>query len=158
LVLQGANRDNISHEWIIDMRYRGQSHELSITIPLAEERLAETTHRLFEKEHELQFGYKLPSRELEWVTARVVARSSQSNAPKPFQTTNHMITETDHREVILPDKSNVEATVFHRNNLPINHQFEGPLIVEQLDTTSWIPPGWNVERTKSDVMWVRRSK
>jgi N-methylhydantoinase A len=37
----------------------------------------------------------------------------------------------------------VDAAIYERERLTGGSTFEGPAIVEQYDTTSWIPAGWS---------------
>ena len=77
LVNQGADSETIDEEWKIDMRYSGQSHELTIDVPSKSDDLVNITRNLFEEEHLRSFGYKLEGKRVEWVTIRVTV------TPKP---------------------------------------------------------------------------
>ena len=157
LVQQGAIEESISYQWIVDVRYQGQSHEIAIEISFREQDILKKTRELFELEHEAQFGYRLLNRKLEWVTARVVAAASQEKSEPTYEWKVEPLEEDDYRTVILQDKTQTDARVIRRNQLPMEKRFEGPIIVEQLDTTTWIPPGWYLEQTRNGVMWIRRS-
>jgi N-methylhydantoinase A len=37
----------------------------------------------------------------------------------------------------------LRASVHDRHALCAGHRFDGPAIVEQVDTTVWVPPGWD---------------
>ncbi len=155
LIEQGADEKNIHIQQEVDMRYQGQSHEIPIDIPPHITGYPEVTRNLFETEHKNRFGYLLKDREIEWVTARVVALATDSRAnaeaPAIFE-----FTESDEREVIMPDGEVIPVQIYRRVSIPIDRQMKGPLIIEQVDTTTWVGQGWSLKRTRSDVLWLRR--
>ena len=40
------------------------------------------------------------------------------------------------------DGSELVASVFNRDGLSVGAELAGPAIIEQADTTVWLPPGW----------------
>src|SRR6185295_11511369 len=58
-----------------DLRYRGQSHELSVAAPV--DAPGEVLRELFEREHLARYGYREPEGELELVNIRVAALESR---------------------------------------------------------------------------------
>ena len=39
----------------------------------------------------------------------------------------------------------VNARVIERERLPVGTHLEGPLVLTQVDSTTWVPPGWEAE-------------
>ena len=62
LINQGADSETIDEEWKIDMRYSGQSHELTIDVPLTSKDLIRKTRTLFEEDHHQAFGFRVGQR------------------------------------------------------------------------------------------------
>ncbi|MFW9919736.1 MAG: hydantoinase/oxoprolinase family protein [Candidatus Thorarchaeota archaeon] len=156
LIEQGADNDQIIHTWKVDMRYKGQSHELTIELPFETSDLVMISRDSFEKEHERQFGYTLQDRDIEWVTARVVAEAIQAGFQEGLKDSSLGDESYSQREATLKSGEIIQVPVYHRDAIPQEKQLEGPLIVEQLDTTTWVNEDWLLEKKKSEVIWLRR--
>jgi len=48
--------------------------------------------------------------------------------------------------------------VYNRKSLPLGVELEGPLIIEQYDSTCVLYPEWGVSRTQHDVLVLRRNR
>jgi len=153
---QGVSADNIQLAWKIDMRYGGQSHELSIPLNQEVEDITSKSIGQFESFHEESFGYKLPGKKVEWVTARVVAQSNTKEY-KPYKHQEYeKSTPIGTRTVLLSDGSTTKASVYRRKTLGIGQTIAGPAIIEQVDTTTYIAPDWTAEQQADGSLWVRR--
>ncbi|MGY5872368.1 MAG: hydantoinase/oxoprolinase family protein [Candidatus Thorarchaeota archaeon] len=153
---QGVPDDEVNITWKVDMRYRGQSHELSIPLNQDVTEFTDTSTKLFESLHEESFGYKMDGRKVEWVTARVVAQSS-SNEFKPYKHTIHEESlPIGNREVLLSNGKAITANVYRRESLGVGQLIMGPSIIEQIDTTTYIAPEWTAEQQADGTLWVRR--
>jgi N-methylhydantoinase A len=49
------------------------------------------------------------------------------------------------RDVYFDGATATATEVYERSRLPVGARFAGPAIVEQLDATTVIPPGWTAE-------------
>lgn len=156
LVSQGANRSNIRFKWKIDMRYVGQSHELSVNLPAAQKKIFEKSVKEFERIHHESFGYMMRGRDVEWVTARVVAESSSGEFRPLIHSVKIAAKPISERSVLIGDGSRVPAEVYRRWELDTGQTLKGPAIVEQLDTTTYVGPGWSATQEKDGVLWMRR--
>jgi N-methylhydantoinase A len=47
--------------------------------------------------------------------------------------------------------------VYTRDGLSLGTRLEGPAIIEQEDTTTWLPPGWCVAVDRTGVLLISRS-
>jgi len=159
LVGQGADKRNIRFKWNLDMRYRGQSHELSIEIPKEHHtKLAEKSISRFEQIHYDSFGYKMSDRDVDWVTARIVAESSSGQFRPLIHSVDKIAQPVGERPVLTGDGSKVSAAVYRRWELAAGQVIKGPSIVEQLDTTTYVGPGWSATQEKDGALWMRREK
>ncbi|TFG11182.1 hydantoinase/oxoprolinase family protein [Candidatus Thorarchaeota archaeon] len=156
LKAQGAAEGKIDVGWAIDMRYEGQSHELAITIPFETENLAEVSVAEFERQHRREFGYILEDRRIEWITARIIAKSPHEplQLSKPWRSDDFGATEC--RAVTLSSGETMDAEIYRRESLNNDGEYQGPMIVEQEDTTIYIAPGWKAKQTSSGSLWIRR--
>ncbi len=156
LIEQGAQRKDIVVIWSVDMRYVGQSHELIIQLQQGTSDLMTDSIARFESLHEESYGYMMKGRLIEWVTARVSA-TTHSRKYKPYQ--HQMISKASQqrtRLVILDNGERVSAGVHTRSGLNIGQRILGPAIIEQLDTTIYIGPGWTSEQQSDGALWIRR--
>ena len=158
LVNQGALRKDIQLKWKIDMRYVGQSHELSIDVSGRETNIVERSKEEFERVHRDSFGYLMSGREIEWVTARVIAESRSGK----FRPVEHRVSATSdpvgQRKTLLADGTWVIADVYRRWDLAAKQTITGPAILEQLDTTTYVSPAWSATQENDGVLWLRRDE
>ena len=157
-ILSSSSKDSIINyeEWKIDMRYSGQSHELTIEVPSTSNDLIRKTHTLFEEEHQRSFGYKLEGKRVEWVTIRVTV-TPKPEARKPHTLDLQVSPENSvTRLVLLEDGTPTDAVVFKRNSIPFEKEIVGPAIIEQVDTTIYLSPKWRMERRPNGNIWMRR--
>jgi N-methylhydantoinase A len=158
LIEQGASEDKIDVEWSIDMRYVGQSHELPVQIRQNEtDAIADSLIR-FESLHQESFGYMMKGRQIEWVTARVSATTHSRNYRRHQHHTKNKAVSKAIREIVLNNGERTTAEVYRRENLDIGKSIHGPAIVEQLDTTLYIGPGWIAEQRTDGTLWMRRTR
>ncbi|MGY5862971.1 MAG: hydantoinase/oxoprolinase family protein [Candidatus Thorarchaeota archaeon] len=157
LVDQGAS-EGFNHIWKIDMRYVGQSHELSIEISHDSNDFVNASISKFESTHFDSFGYNMKGRDIEWVTARVVAEAS-SGEFRPFIHNVETIGETiGKRELLLNNGTKIGVDIYRRWNLSVGQVIEGPAIIEQLDTTTYVGPGWSAVQRADGSLWMGREK
>lgn len=159
LASQGAVKGDIRFKRNLDMRYIGQSHEISVEIPEEQQKkIVEESISRFEHIHDESFGYKMSGRDVEWVTARVVAESSSGQFRPLIHSVDAIAQPVSERSVLAGAGSKVSADVYRRWELAAGQIVEGPSIIEQLDTTTYVGPGWSATQEKDGVLWMRREK
>lgn len=125
----------------LDMRYKGQSHEL--TVPWTSGQSDVTA--LFHAAHEQRYGYRLPEGEMmEVVTLRVTAVAPVDPPQIPQDTSvaaDASAAIVGHKPVWFKQQPQ-KTVLYDRAKLRPGHRFEGPAVVFQYDTTIVIPPGW----------------
>ncbi len=140
----GANA-KAQYVWLMDMRYLGQNYELSL--PVKDGRLvAKSLTRLiaeYHRRHRAIYGYDMPAQKVEVVNLRLVVtverRAPTHEKHRAARTTvKQAVIET--RKVWFPETGFVSTPVYDRDKLPINARINGPAIVEQMDTTTVVPP------------------
>jgi N-methylhydantoinase A len=132
----------------IEMRYAGQSYELSIDCPggkLTEAGL-DSVRKQFHSEHDRTYGHGYPGEPIEIVNLRLTAVGLIS---KPrFREISSRGDEVSAarkgvRPVFLEDSNDfVEAPIYDRSLLGAGHSFDGPAVVEEMDSTTLIEPGF----------------
>jgi len=136
MAAEGVAADRVRLERTLDMRYQGQSHELSI-------RLVADPFAAFHARHEAIYGYCHEGRTVEVVTLRLRARGITD---KPALTPQVRL----HAEV--PDAARLgrrpciwhgretQAMWYDRDKLLAGNRFDGPAFVAEVSATTCIPP------------------
>lgn len=145
-VLAGEGVSDPRLDPALDMRYRGQSYELTVPLatPISQESLADAVTG-FHALHTQRYGYGMADAAVEVVTLRL--RGSGPGAQPEFQ--RQPLGPTDPSSAFLgekpvwfqPESPTLTAT-YDRTRLTPGNRFTGPAIVYQFDTTTVIPPGW----------------
>jgi len=124
----------------VDLRYLGQSFELTVPIERPEaQRFLPRFHRL----HRQRYGHAHPARQVELVAVRLRVTSPVSRpelAPLPRgrgRASEALISE---REVWFGQP--LTTALYDRELLRAGHRLRGPALVVQMDATTAIPPGW----------------
>ena len=132
-----ANEGTITR--VVDMRYSGQGHEISVTIPngILSEDSIEIIERNFEKEYEFRYGRSIQDIGIEAVTWRVVvAGKSPEIIPNQVIKTEGKDALKGMRSVFLMgDKSYSDVPVYSRYDLKPNETFDGPAVIEEMEST-----------------------
>ncbi len=133
---EGFAPERIRLERWIDMRYRGQSFELSLPYS---RRFRQEFHRL----HEQRYGYADPARESEIVTLRVRARGL---AEKPHIKKDRPGAASP-KKALIKEKSvyfrgkPVTARVYERSLLRAGNAIVGPALIFEYSASTALPPG-----------------
>lgn len=132
----------------VDLRYQGQSHELSVTVPagpLTVQHL-EAVQARFHQEHERAYGYAAPEDAIELVNVRLTALGV---APKPslqaLPRGSGDLTEAvkGERQVWFSETGDFLACqVIDRTRLRWGDVVRGPAVLEELDATTLVHPGY----------------
>lgn len=126
-----------------DMRYRGQSYEL--TVPVPAKVLAggvPALAALFHAAHDESFGHSDPAAPVEVVSLRAAARRPAPPLPMPRQPAAPHDAAPESRIRLWLDGAGREAGLYRRDALRPGGRFTGPAIVTQADCTVLIPGGW----------------
>ena len=149
-VREGVSSDARRAERAVDMRYAGQSHELTVPAqgtPFSPGDLDVLT-AAFRCEHERVYGYATEE-PVQIVTFRVVARTKLAVASEPFSASPGAAVETARtgtRQVFFREAGGyVDCPVYARAGLGPGATLEGPAIVEQMDTTTVVLPGQDLD-------------
>jgi N-methylhydantoinase A len=121
------------------VRYAGQAHEITTPIAAGEPDFSRLA-RDFGDEHERTYGHQAQAEEVECVALRVVARLPVER--RPGNTTARRASPSGKRDAYFgPQQGSTPTSVVSRAELAAPKQ--GPLIVEEYDSTCVVPPGWS---------------
>ena len=143
MVGEGHPAGSLTYRLALDMRYRGQSHELLIRLP-EEEGAAVPLADHFHRQHGQRFGYDQPEEIVELVNVRL---SVTRPAPPPSlarvpAATDPVAAAVVGRRTVWFEGGPVETLLYDRSLLKNGHQLMGPAVIFQYDTTTVIPPNW----------------
>lgn len=139
----GYPPDQLTLPCRLDMRYVGQSHELSVPAPadLTDLRALAVA---FHQAHQQRYGYSQPDAAAEIVTIRLSAIAAAPpptwHAPANDQT--HQETRLGRKQVWFRPGAPTVTPLLGRARLRSGDTFAGPAILLQYDATTVIPPGW----------------
>jgi N-methylhydantoinase A len=148
---EGLEEDKIELHPALDMRYVGQSYEL--TIPLARGLGAGPASHAgaFHAAHRKRFSYASDGEPVEIVNLRLkgIGRTPKpAPAPQPLGNVDPRAAWIDYKPVHFADAGHPEAArpipaaFYERARLEPGTIVVGPAIITQLDTTTVVPPGW----------------
>jgi N-methylhydantoinase A len=124
-----------------DLRYRGQSFEITLPFDAAEN--IEALAASFHAEHERQFGHAEPGAPLQVVSLRVSATRPAPTLTLPRREARPHAPKTLGETPVWLGGHARQATLLARADLDPGAHFTGPAIVVQPDCTVLVPPGWH---------------
>jgi N-methylhydantoinase A len=134
----------------IDMRYEGQNHELPIQVPdgTLDEAALDGLKRAFAEAHTRMYGFEVDGERINCVTFRLEATGIVGKADLPERPEGQpdaSAAVTGARDVWYPEtRTYTETVLYARDRLHPGMVFEGPAIIDQMDTTTLVPPGVSV--------------
>ncbi|MDE8649893.1 hypothetical protein PXH69_33540 [Rhodococcus qingshengii] len=139
--LAHATAGSVKIERILDMRYRGQRFDLRIALPEGEidENLISEVYARFHAEHRKTYGRAGTDEMIEIVNARVrgfvpnpvtIDQALSSESVPGFEATERICR-------FLEEMTTPVISRFHLDESPR----PGPLVIEDMDSTTLIPPG-----------------
>lgn len=131
------NTGDFDSERLVDARYVGQSYEL--TIPYIDS--WDDQRAAFDQAHEERYGFQDPDAEMEIVVTRLVATIGMPVPPqqKLAASDNAEVSPKEHRPVYI-DGEWTDTPIYDRDDIPAGTTLDGPAILDQFDTTTYIRP------------------
>jgi len=144
---EGIAKENMNLIRYLDMRYMGQWRSLEVPVGRPIHSLEETLER-FHQEHQREFAFSNREQVVEIYGLRIAAigLAPKPALPKyePVGTLEDALIE--YRDVYFEEAGGFARTpIYHRDKIPVLTEFAGPAIVEQMDSTTVIPPDFHVK-------------
>ena len=147
---EGVAPDQLRTVYEFDTRYRGQAHELTISIadPPASPLPVDDIRKRFESAFLRQYGRLDEDKSVEVVNLRVIvelppAPPALKSAADPGATAP-ADDPWRNRDVFVQGRWH-GARVYSRGALPTaGEELGGPIIVEEMSATTFVPPGWRL--------------
>jgi N-methylhydantoinase A len=143
--LQGEGEERGTFQWHADLRYFGQNSELILELKSdaldgrALAKLVEAFHR----RHKDYYGYDMRGQPVEIVNLRLVVTGARRTiAPERAKRVRGTLKDAflEKRKVWFAGSGFVATPVYDRDRLPADARLSGPAIIEQMDTTTVLPP------------------
>ena len=159
LELEGLSRDAIEFSRQIDMRYVGQSYELTIPTPGRFE--ASSVQQLLERfhaEHDRSYGFSAPTEPTECVSLRLTAVGRIAKPPlQPLDSTRRRRAQGAPPRLlrrVRATTSTARSTTATR--CPPAGRIAGPAVIEEFDSTTVLHPGYAAEIETYGNLIIRR--
>jgi N-methylhydantoinase A len=140
----------------LDLRYAGQSYELTVPAAGALERIVAAFHGA----HRARYGHAEPSRAVEIVALRVRAEAPgvpvQPGPPLPAGSGDAQAARIGRRTVWSGRWRT--AGVYDRERLRARDRLRGPALITQLDATTFLPPGWRARVDPAGNLLLERER
>jgi N-methylhydantoinase A len=143
---EGVSQENAMLQRKISMRYSGQWRSLQVpmgTGPGALARAVQTFHEQYERE----FSFRQDDAPVEVYQLHLTA---VGKTPKPAFRPAELVAQGapaahERRNVYFGTHGWVDTPVYERDELAAGTSFEGPAIINQLDSTTVVPPATRAE-------------
>jgi len=128
-------KSSIRYQRGVDVRYRGQGHELNV--PFTGKLIA-----AFRREHERRYGYCYPAREIELVTLRLraIVKSPQPSLSRSRVRAEQSGGDREWGLVFFAGKK-IRTATYDRDSLQPSRKYSGPAVVTEYSATTVVPPG-----------------
>jgi N-methylhydantoinase A len=138
LLAEGVPQNRIRLERWVDMRYRGQSYELSFPYVA---RFAAEFHRI----HDRRYGYSDTGRAAEVVTVRVRARglSEKPRLPRDRAAARDPRRAYLYEKPVQFGKRTRRTRVYERSQLHAGNVIAGPALIFEYSASTVVPPGFS---------------
>ncbi len=144
LAVEDPDADRMAFERSVDVRYEGQSFELSVSVPdgtIDGETLDAIAER-FHDRHRQRYGHAYPEEPVELVTVRMRARGVVETPDlHPADVDGTVEGARRERRTVTFDGEGVETAIYDRSRLPTGAEFGGPAVVEGAESTVVVRPG-----------------
>jgi N-methylhydantoinase A len=143
----------------ISMRYWGQNYEQDVPMaagPVTPE-LLERTLAAFHRLHEQFYGYAITGEVIELIRFNVTVSGHTGEVTLPVMPSNGRLPAgqpVGKRDVVFDQMGATETPIYRRDDLPAGFATIGPLIVEEISSTTVVHPGQRLEVGAAGVMTI----
>jgi N-methylhydantoinase A len=162
LIADGVPRERISFERSADLRYTGQSFELSL--PVLDPSDVPGWVEAFHAAHSARYGYSRPGEPVELVALR--SRGVGAIDPprrQPLDASSRSLAASlEERRPVCWRGTWMEAAVHLRDRMPVAERghasaaLSGPAVVVESGATTFVPPGWRAGLDAAGHLHLRR--
>jgi N-methylhydantoinase A len=164
--------ENVIVSTYVACRYIGQNHEQEIRMehghvdksfelavhisPTAGDFMTQLIDR-FHAAHKKAYGYDMLDQPIQSVYLGATALVTSEPAPaRPYHPTAKT-PPSSKRSILVGAGEWAQAHVFKRDDLPSGYECEGPAIIEEQDSTTYVPPGFNARVDDSQCLLITKA-
>jgi N-methylhydantoinase A len=147
LAAAGVDAESIRFRYGIDARYQGQGNEITIWVGEGDRWPVAVDHVVtrFEEDYRRIYGLTIPDVGVEAVTWRLSAYAAaqpvEPEAPSPG---GHGTARSVRVVRFDRNRAAMDTPVYRRVDLAVGQRIDGPVIIEERETTAVVRPGWQV--------------
>jgi N-methylhydantoinase A len=148
LAVEGITGDRVQLRRLMDMRYVGQWRSLTAPVSTPLEENLNASLASFHAEHQREYSFSDPDQAVEIYGLRVIGLGlvDKPEFPKLGRGRDLALANSTVRQVYFGETGDFQdTTIYDRGSLFAGAAFEGPAIVEQMDSTVVVPPDWRAE-------------
>ncbi len=143
----------------VSMRYWGQNYEQDVPMEAGDvtPELLERTLRTFDKVHEQVYGYSISGEVIELIRFNVTVSGQAAGVTLPSMPSNGSRPAgkpSGSRPVYFHGHGLTETPIYRREELPAGFSAAGPMIVEEVSSTTVVHPGQTLNMHPSGVMTI----
>jgi N-methylhydantoinase A len=145
LLEAGLPEDRIAYDFAADMRYFGQQAEVTVRLG-GDPRFVRDTRQLrarFDAAYEALYGVRLDDMDVEIVSWRAAAHGGDAGRDIGIRLARQPGRPKAQREVYVKDRS-MPVPVYDRAALARDQRIDGPVIIEERETTIFVLGGWSL--------------
>lgn len=144
-----------------DLRYSGQAYELTMPIAVQEKLTRQDimgSAEAFHTKHRELYGHNFPGQIPELVNLRVtgIGAVRKPKMPKPIGDGSERALVGRRKVLWGQTQEYLDTPIYDRAHLGEGSPIEGPAIIEQMDTTTTIPPGYRGEIDRVGILVIQR--
>lgn len=147
LTHEGVAPGDIVLQRSIDMMYRGQWRSLAVTAPRPLNAIADLVES-FHAEHKREYNFRRDDAPVSFFRLNLKAIGVVPKAEFAVHEPTGVTPEPIGRRRVWFDGEGLDTPIYQRDHLPCGFRFEGPAVVEQVDSTTVVPPGASAEVDK----------
>ena len=143
----------------VNMRYWGQNYEQEVPMPPGDvdADLLERTLNEFHRLHEQFYGYSISGEVIELIRFNVTASGQTPSPSLPTLASNGQAAESrtpGSRSVVFDADGMVETPVVRRDDLPAAYETVGPMVIEEISSTTLVHPGQRLNVDQTGVITI----
>ena len=143
---EGVGPDRAVLQRLVSMRYLGPWRSLAVDMGSGPGALREAVQR-FHEQHEREFAFRRDDAPVEvyQLALRAIGATPKPAFARQERVSDHTPDPTGERPVWFEGTGWVDTPLYDRAMLPAGTEIAGPAIIDQLDSTTVVPPGTRAE-------------
>jgi N-methylhydantoinase A len=155
----GVAAERRCFERAVDARYPRQSYELQVALPqrTVDHAMLQMIATTFHDRHQQTYGHANRDEPVQIVGVRLAAIGAippllvrDRTAPAGTDATKSK------RPLWFRETGAVDATIYDRRRMPAGLEVAGPVVIESLESTILVPPGWRAQMNEDGFVVMRR--